>query len=240
MTTDLVDSTIDTYVRDAARHLVGPPAHRQRITDDLAAHLDDAAIAGHLEVTMQRLGPPAAAAAVFSTPVRPVSFARRLTAAAIDLIPLFVVTVAVFADRLFSATPGDTVGAVFPPIIAVDTGPVCVSPVPFVCDTGFHATTDALSFALVACALIWSIVVVAVLEARTGQTPGKRVVGIFTSSSDGLSVTLSQAISRRLSLLMGPLAWLDWLPYLWGDARRLSDHFCDTRVGTLDNTDESL
>jgi hypothetical protein len=45
-----------------------------------------------------------------------------------------------------------------------------------------------------------------------------------------LQVPPVTSVVRRLSLLAGPSAWLDWLPQFWGDRRRLLDRLTRTKV----------
>ena len=79
-------------------------------------------------------------------------------------------------------------------------------------------------------ALAWSILVLGILESRTGSTPGKRLLGLTVVTETGLRVPLRACAVRRLSLLAGPFAWLDWLPQLWGERRRLLDRLTRTKV----------
>lgn len=41
---------------------------------------------------------------------------------------------------------------------------------------------------------------------------------------------LQASVVRRLSLLAGPFAWLDWLPQLRGERQRLLDRLTKTKV----------
>lgn len=63
-------------------------------------------------------------------------------------------------------------------------------------------------------ALVWSILVLGSWESRTGSTPGKRLLGLTVVTETGLRAPLRACLLRRLSLLAGPFAWLDWLPIL--------------------------
>ena len=49
------------------------------------------------------------------------------------------------------------------------------------------------------------------------------LLGLTVVTGTGLRVPLRACLLRRLSLLAGPFAWLDWLPQLWGERRRLLD-----------------
>jgi hypothetical protein len=49
-----------------------------------------------------------------------------------------------------------------------------------------------------------------------------------------LKLRPSAALLRRTSLLAGPLAWVDWMPLLWGDRRRLLDLAVGGRVTSGD------
>lgn len=83
-------------------------------------------------------------------------------------------------------------------------------------------------------ALAWSILGLGVLEALTGATPGKRLRGLKVVTQNGLRVPVVTAVVRRLSFLVGPFAWLDWIPVLWGGRGRVLDLVAGTKVVVVD------
>jgi uncharacterized RDD family membrane protein YckC len=159
---------------------------------------------------LQRLGGPRSAAALF-TPARTAPLAsmyRRLQAALIDLLPLIGVTIALTVRQ---AENGPRILLAFPPSLSQPGGGI------------LYAVGMPL-------ALVWSILVLGILESRTGATPGKWLLGLTVVTETGLRVPPVTCVVRRLSLLAGPAAWLDWLPQLWGDRRRLLDRWTRTKV----------
>lgn len=203
--------TIEDYAQAFGRCLVGPVQDKTRSRAELVAHLYDAAEAGELAEALQRLGSPRSAAALF-TPARTAPLAsmnRRLRAALIDLLPLIGVTIALTVRQ---AENGPHVGLAFPPYVYYQPG---------------QGILHALAVPL---ALVWSILVLGILESRTGSTPGKRLLGLTVVTETGLRVPLGACVVRRLSLLAGPFAWLDWLPQLWGERRRFLDRIAGTKV----------
>ena len=203
----------------------------------MSRNLSDAAEAGELPAALGRLGTPEEAARTF-TPFRsapPASAPVRFAAALLDHLPLVVVTVAILVNGIVGAIAhGQSFAMTFPPFVALEIGDACVSLAPFQCGhEGYHAA-GLLSTVGVPAALVWSIVGLALLEARTGTTPGKRRRGLRVVTDAGLRVSPTTAVVRRLSLLAGPFAWLDWVPFLWGEQRRILDLLTGTRVVVVD------
>lgn len=203
--------TIEYYAQAFERCLAGPAQDRTRSRAELVAHLYDAAEAGELAEAVQRLGSPRSAAALFTragtAPLASIN--QRLRAALIDLLPLIGVTIALTVRQV---QDGSSVQVAFPPSYVYQPG------------GGILQTVG------VPLALIWSILVLGILETRTGSTPGKRLLGLTVVTETGLRVPLRACVVRRLSLLAGPFAWLDWLPQLWGERRRLLDRLTRTKV----------
>lgn len=203
--------TIEYYAQAFERCLAGPARDKTRSRAELAAHLYDAAEAGELAEAMQRLGSPRSAAALFTrartAPLA--SMSLRLRAALIDLLPLIGVTIALTVRQVQN---GPSIHLTFPPSYLYQPG------------------EGILQAAGVPLALAWSVLVLAILESRTGSTPGKRLLGLTVVTETGLRVPLRACVIRRLSLLAGPFAWLDWLPQLWGERRRLLDRITKTKV----------
>jgi uncharacterized RDD family membrane protein YckC len=204
--------TIEDYAQAFERCLVGPAREKARSRDELVAHLYDAAEAGDLAEVLQRLGSPRSAAALFTwartAPLA--SIYRRLRAALIDLLPLIGVTIALTVRQVET---GHHVLLAFPPSVSVSL-----------------PGEGILQAVAVPLALVWSILVLGILESRTGSTPGKWLFGLTVVSETGLRAPLGACVVRRLSLLAGPFAWLDWLPQLWGERRRFLDRVAGTKV----------
>ncbi len=219
---------IEAYVQLVERQLVASAAEKDSIRAEMLDHLGDAAEAGELEEALQRLGPPEATAATFARARRfaPGTFGRRIAAAAIDNLPLIGITVAMLAADLAHGGGGF---AAFPPWVAVHIGGVCLG-VPVSAGCGAYQDAGLLYTIGVPLALLWSIVGLGLIESRTGGTPGKRLLGLVVVSEAGLRIRPGAGVLRRTSLLLGPLAWLDWIPYVAGHPRRAFDYVARTRV----------
>nr|WP_281259362.1 RDD family protein [Prauserella shujinwangii] len=178
------------------------------------------------------MGSPEAAAATF-TPVRsaaPAPVGTRLAAAALDNLPLAGLTLALLVSEVVrAAAGGGGFWLTFPPVVSA-FGDVCVSLSPLRC----APMSGPLYLVGVPLALAWSIVGLGLLEAWSGTTPAKRLRGLRVVTETGLRVPVPVAIARRLSFLAGPLAWLDWLPVLWGQRRRVADLLAGTKVVVAD------
>jgi uncharacterized RDD family membrane protein YckC len=220
---------IEAYADRVGSHLVGSELQKGAIRAELLDHLDGAADAGELADAMRRLGNPVAAAASFARarPVSPASMVRRLAAALVDNLPLIGVTVALFVLDL---ARGGGAFVAFPPYVYVRVGPaVCISgPVGPGC--GGYEDAGLLYTVGVPLALAWSILGLGLIESRTGSAPGKRLFGLCVVTRAGLRVNALAGIVRRTSFLLGPLAWLDWIPFLAGRPRRVFDYVAGTRV----------
>jgi len=218
---------IETYTRDVAALLPGPARERRAIVAELADHLTEAAEAGELDAALRRLGDPEAAAKSFAG-VRladPASPMRRLMAAAVDNLPLIVLTVTLVLRDLAGR---DQVAWAFPPAWYVRIGETfCVSS-PFGCGGYDHA--GALFTIGVPLALAWSVLGLGILESRTGTTPGKLLLGLRVVTDTGLRIGVIAGVVRRLGFLLGPAAWLDWIPFLVGHPWRVLDRLAGTRV----------
>ncbi|MEO3793347.1 RDD family protein [Nonomuraea sp. B10E15] len=224
-----VRQTIDDYTDRVARHLTG--AARDRARAELGDHLSEAAEAGELPEALGRLGTPAEAAASFAElrTAQPASINVRFVAVLIDNLPLVGVSAALFLQGLYGIIEHGTGFALsFPPFVYVKIGDGCVALMTVQCGAYDGAgLTYALGLPL---ALAWSIVGLGLLEARTGTTPGKRLMKLRVVTETGLRIHPVTGIVRRLSMLLGPAAWLDWLPVVWGDRRRVLDRLTETKV----------
>ncbi|HEX6685161.1 MAG TPA: RDD family protein [Candidatus Limnocylindrales bacterium] len=217
---------ISEYAGAVARYLPGPAAERDQRRAELVEHLMDAAETGELDEALRRLGDPEQAAAAFAPAGSPIEagFARRIGAALVDNLPLLAVAIALAVQSL----TGGSFAFAFPPLVYLRVEGVCVSTTPVAgCASDVPGWIYGIGMPL---ALAWSIVGLAVLESRTGTTPGKRLAALRTVSETGLLPRLGPAVVRRTSFLLGPLAWLDWLPFLVGGRRRLLDHLAHARV----------
>ena len=223
---------IDDYAERVGRHLLGPVRDKARA--ELGAHLSDAAEAGELDQALGRLGTPREEAATFadlrSAPLAPVG--ARLGAVVIDNLPLVGVTLALLVRGIVRiADLGSGFALAFPPFLYVKIGDGCVSVGPsMLCESGVYDYAGLLYTVGVPLALLWSIVGLGLMEAWTGTTPGKRLLKLCVVTEAGLRVHPAGGIGRRLSLVLGPAAWLDWLPLLWGDRHRVLDHLTGTKV----------
>jgi uncharacterized RDD family membrane protein YckC len=198
---------------------------------ELVEHLSDAAEAGELAEALERLGAPEAAAASFarerSLPLAPMD--DRLLAAAIDNLPLIAVTITLVIQDVMQGL--DSISAMFPPFVYITIGGACISPVPVVVIGQCDVYNGGLLYALgIPLALLWSIVGLGILESHTSTTPGKHLMGLRVVSEAGTRIRARAGVMRRLSFLAGPLAWVDWIPVLWGERRRVLDRLAATKV----------
>jgi uncharacterized RDD family membrane protein YckC len=196
---------IDHYTSEFDRWLVGSPAQRAEWRAELVAHLHEASEAGELDAAMARLGGPRAAAEVFSggrsLVVAPL--VRRLLAAVVDYAPLLAISIALLVQGVAWRRVAPAI-----PYVPGGSRPIVASFPPLI---QFAPGEGLLQMVGVPLALGWSILGVAWLEAMAGSTPGKWLLHVRTVSEGGSAVTLWQSIVRRLSLLFGVFAWLDWI-----------------------------
>ncbi|MEV4567155.1 RDD family protein [Nonomuraea sp. NPDC049419] len=225
--------TIDDYTDKVARHLIG--AERDRARAELGDHLSEAAEAGELTEALDRLGPPAEAAAAFaeSRTAQPARIDLRFVAVLIDNLPLVAISIALFVQgvlRTIETGAGFTMS--FPPATYFRIGEGCVAFTPLNCGAyDASGLIYSLGFPL---ALAWSVIGLGLLEARTGTTPGKRLMKLRVVTETGLRIHPLTGIVRRISLLLGPFAWVDWVPAVWGDRRRILDRLTTTKVVPAD------
>ncbi|NRQ31906.1 hypothetical protein HII36_08645 [Nonomuraea sp. NN258] len=223
---------IDDYTERVGRHLTGPA--RDKAKAELGAHLSDAAEAGELGHALSRLGTPREAAASFaelrSAPPAPMN--ARLAAVVIDNLPLVGVTLTLLVQAIRQFPDlGNGFALSFPPLVYVKIGDGCMSVGPSaICESGVYDYAGLLYSIGVPLAMLWSIVGLGLIESLTGTTPGKRLLKLCVVTESGLRPHPAAGLGRRLSLLVGPVAWLDWLPVLWGDRRRLLDLLIGTKV----------
>jgi hypothetical protein len=53
---------------------------------------------------------------------------------------------------------------------------------------------------------------------------------LWVVTEAGLRISALAGVVRRTSFLVGPLAWLDWLPFLANRRRRVLDYLARTKV----------
>ncbi len=221
---------IEKFVDEFSDWLVEGVIDRSGACTELREHLRDADQAGDLDDTLARLESPRQAAAALLEGRLPgeATFGDRLLAAAFDNLPLVAVAIALLVQNILVRP--ETVNFTFPPLVYVQIGNACVAPVPIIIgECGFY--NGGLLYALgLPLALLWSIVGLGLFEARTGTTPGKRLFSLRVVSDQGLRIHRRSGLFRRLSFLAGPLAWVDWVPGLWGERQRVFDKLAGTRV----------
>ena len=193
--------TYDEYLFEFERWVGGSKARKARARAELEEHLDGAQQAGELDSALKRLGDPRTAARDFSGGHRlqPVPLPRRVFAAALD----FVVAVALAAGGLASGTWAATTRgeALFPEDLSLEISG----------DTWYLTSFTALGVALLAMAALWWIVILPLLEWRTGRTLGKALLGLRAFAEDGTAPSFGQIVVRRLTLIFsGPLQLFDW------------------------------
>lgn len=228
------EARIAEYTDAVASRLVGPRAERRKATDALRELLADAAEAGELEDRLDRLGPPDEAARAFSRdrtrPLAPVK--DRMVAAALDNVLLIGVAVGLFVGGISSGAATLT----FPPFVYIEISGGCIALAP-PCPVYNGGWVHTIGLPL---ALAWSIVGLGLLESWTGVTPAKRLMKMRVVTEDGVRLKPYDAIIRRLSFLVGPFAWLDWIPALWGDRQRVMDRVSAAKVIQADATPEGF
>ncbi|MFC4534482.1 RDD family protein [Sphaerisporangium dianthi] len=201
---------IEEYARAFEGHLAGSAQDKARRRQELVGHLSDAAEEGELAEALERLGTPASAAATFAKgatlPYAPLG--RRIGAILIDHLPLIGISAALAVQAI---RRGHDISLAFPPWVYQEDG-------------GFlHGIGVPL-------ALLWSIIILGVLEGTWGTTPGKALMGLRVVTENGLKIHVGDGVFRRVCLLLGPIAWVDWLPIVFNERRRILEHVTHTVV----------
>jgi uncharacterized RDD family membrane protein YckC len=182
-------SETERYVHQVLRHVPAAfPDRRARIGADLRAYLADAVAEGESEAgAVRRMGPPEQTAESF------------LLDAPLPLAPP--------ADRVGAYVLDNVVGAA--PVIGAVALAALLNPDLLVS----HPQTPALRVVagvLLAGTIAFSVLYFPLFEARTGQTPGKRLFGIAVVKTSGTAVHFWRALLRRLPSLFN-FALLDAL-----------------------------
>lgn len=174
---------MERYIRDVMHNIHAPARDRERIEADLRAHFQAALDAGESpEAVIARMGDPVQVAAEFmaETPLRYAGFWWRIAAFGLDLAIVSVVLI-VFG---FLAV---AFGSHIPPHPATVWDWVAGAAILLLCIgaiLGFIATV---------------VLYFPILEARFGQTIGKRVLGLRVLKENGLPIGYKEAFIRRIS-----------------------------------------
>jgi uncharacterized RDD family membrane protein YckC len=175
-------SDAERYVHEVLSHVPAAfPERRARIASDLRAHLADSVAAGESEAgAVRRMGSPEQTAESFLLDVK------------LPLAPLSDRVGAYLLDNAVVAAP--IVGAV---ALAAMLNPELLARVSHPRTSGLQVVAGVL----LAAAIAFSLLYFPVFEARTGQTPGKRLFGIAVVKTAGTAVRFWGALLRRLPSL---------------------------------------
>lgn len=176
-------NAVDDYVQAVLRKVSLPQAERQRIENDLRAHLEAAIQSGEpLQAVLARMGSPEEVAAAFMGQVHLEysSFWRRLAAFAIDMA-LIILPLPVLAAI------GVAASNLIPPHPETATDYI----------TGAVVILIMISSGLMAMSIIF--LYFPILEGRFGQTLGKRLLGMRVLKENGLPIGYREAFLRRIS-----------------------------------------
>jgi uncharacterized RDD family membrane protein YckC len=181
--TPIATNIADQYVQKVMNLVYAPETERARIEADLKAHLQEGMVQGEdMTSLVERMGDPREVAAEFMTAVPLVyaGFGVRLVAFLVDMVVvlLFAGLAAVLTIVMANNVPQHPSGIIENLI-------------------GGALILFVLISANACIAMI--MVYFPLLEGRFGQTLGKRLLGLYVRSEDGLPATYWQAILRRLS-----------------------------------------
>ena len=175
-------SPAERYVRDVLSHVPAAfPGHRARIAADLRSHLADSVAAGESEAgAVRRMGPAEQTAATFldGAPLHVAPLLDRIGAYTFDNALLLAPALAALA----AIVGGDArrIAALNDPSTPADR---------------------AIVGTFVVIVVAYAIVYFPLLEARYGQTLGKRLFGIAVVKTTGTAVRLPGALIRRIPRL---------------------------------------
>ncbi len=173
---------VKRYINQVMANIHGPAPERERIEADLRAHFQEAMERGEpAQAIIERMGSPTEVAAEFMSqmPIKYANFWWRLGAFCVDIL-LLVLVVAILTPPgilLFNLVPQHPVGA----------------------DWVVGAIILALFTGLALAALGIFLLYFPILEARFGQTVGKRLFGLRVLKENGLPIGYKEAFLRRLS-----------------------------------------
>jgi len=179
----ITQNVADQYIQKVMNLIHAPAADRTRIEADLKAHLQEGMQAGEDILTLvERMGNPREVAAEFMTqiPLIHAGFWRRLAGFCIDMV--LIVLFAGINGALFvvvsnsvpqhPATRWENILGTILILLAVISANACIAMI---------------------------LAYFPLLEARFGQTLGKRLLHMRVCTEDGLPIGAMQAILRRLS-----------------------------------------
>jgi uncharacterized RDD family membrane protein YckC len=179
----ITQNVADQYVQKVMSLIHAPAVDRTRIEADLKAHLQEGMAEWEDMLTLvERMGDPREVAAEFMTqiPLIYAGFWRRLAGFAIDMV--LIVLFAGLSGALFVVVSNS------------------VPQHPTTTWENFWGTILILLAVISANACIAMILAYfPLLEARFGQTLGKRLLHLRVCTEDGLPIGAMQAILRRLS-----------------------------------------
>ncbi len=182
----------EQYLKEFERWVAGPDDHKKRLRAELEEHLRAAEAAGDVDA-LGRLGTPREAAEAFSQgrDLVPASLPRRIGAALTDMAVSALLFVGAIAVGSWDAATFERLERTNGDVEALDLG--------------------AGSVLVLVLAFLWWVVVLPLLEWRTGRTLGKSLFGLRTVTESGVAPTFGQVILRRLTLFFsGPLQLIDW------------------------------
>ena len=202
--------TREEYLFQFERWVGGNKERKARLRAELEEHLSAAEQAGELEAAMRRLGDPRSAARDFTRGyvTTPSPLLRRFFAAVIDA----AVFIALIGSGLATGTwaAADRSKAIFPEDLSFDAGG----------GSWYLTSISWVGVSLLVLGGLWWIVIVPVLEWRTGRTIGKAAVRLRVLAEDGTAPSFAQIVLRRLTLVFsGPLQLFDWA-FMFFNAKR--------------------
>ena len=175
-------SEAERYLHEVLRHVPAAfPERRARIAADLRSHLAESVAAGESEAgAVRRMGPAEQTAGTFlqGAPLPLASLADRVGAYVLDNVLLAAPVLAAVA----------LVGMRDPAFLASLYRP----------DT---LAGRIMAGAILVATFAVSLLYFPLLEARTGQTPGKRLFGIAVVRASGTAVRFGAALLRRVPSL---------------------------------------
>ncbi len=190
----------DEYLFQFERWVGGSKQRKTRARAELDEHLDGAEQAGDLDSALKRLGDPRNAARDFTSgyTLSPAPLLRRFIAVFIDLLVLAILIGFGLAAGTWVPSRDD---AIFPEDLVLEFGG----------ENWYMTSFGGVGITLLALGGLWWIVILPLLEWRTGRTLGKAASGLRVYAEDGTAPSFGQIVVRRLSLIFsGPLQIFDW------------------------------
>jgi uncharacterized RDD family membrane protein YckC len=172
----------DSYITTIMGKIFAPAAEKMRIEAELRSHFDSAQEAGETpEAAIARMGSPDEVAVAYMSQLglNMAGFGVRLAAFLLDMLVIFVVAI------------------VFSIVVIICANLVPQHPQGLGYVTGALWITLTLMSAGAALGII--LLYFPILEARFGQTAGKRLFGLNVLKENGLPIGYKEAFLRRLS-----------------------------------------